>query len=131
MLEDEDAWRAFRYLLAPVRPLLAAAAVTQPLLGRFDWAWYLAPSRRVARSDLHHARLARARGRILEKTPRHVEHVGRLFACFPRAKLLYIHRHRPPRGGTAAGLLSAADAGRVEELLAPELARFGYASAVR
>src|SRR5829696_4963547 len=93
MLEDDDAWRAFLDSLAPVRPLLAAAAVTQPLLGRFGWAWYLAPSRRVARSYLHHAQLARACRRILEKTPRHVEHMGRLFACFPRARLLYIHRH--------------------------------------
>jgi hypothetical protein len=93
MLEDDDAWWAFLDSLRPVRPLLAAAAVTQPLLGRFGWAWYLAPSRRVARSYLHHAQLARACRRILEKTPRHVEHVGRLFACFPRARLLYIHRH--------------------------------------
>jgi hypothetical protein len=37
--------------LRPIRPLLATAAVTQPLLGeRFDWAWYLVPSRTVARS---------------------------------------------------------------------------------
>jgi hypothetical protein len=67
--------------------------VTQPLLDRFDWAWYLAPSRRVARSYLHHAQLARACDRVLEKTPRHVEHVGKRFACFPWARLLYIHRH--------------------------------------
>jgi hypothetical protein len=93
MLEDEDAWRAFLDSLRPLRPLLAAAAVGQRLLGRFGWAWYLAPSRRVARSYLHHAQLARACRRILEKTPRHVEHVGKLFACFPRARLLYIHRH--------------------------------------
>src|SRR4029453_13830088 len=36
---------------------------------------------------------ARPCGRTREKPPRHVEHVGKLFACFPQARLLYIHRH--------------------------------------
>ena len=94
MLSDDDAWRAFLASLRPVRPLLATAAVTQPLLaGRAGWAWYLAPSRLVARSYLWHAQRARGCRRILEKTPRHVEHIGKLLSCFPRARLLYIHRH--------------------------------------
>ena len=94
MLDDDDCWRAFLASLRPIRPLLRAAALTQPLLGeRFPWAWYLAPSRLVARSYLVHAQRARGSRRTLEKTPRHVEHVGRLFGCFPRARLLYIHRH--------------------------------------
>jgi hypothetical protein len=47
----------------------------------------------VARSYLHHAQQARGCRRILEKTPRHVEHIAKLLRCFPRARLLYIHRH--------------------------------------
>jgi Sulfotransferase family len=94
MLSDDDAWRAFLDSLRPVRPLLATAALSQPLLAeRFDWAWRLVPSRLVARSYLWHAQRARACRRILEKTPRHVEHIGKLLGCFPRARLLYIHRH--------------------------------------
>lgn len=94
MLEDDDHWRAFLASLDAIRPLLRVAAWTQPLLSpRFGWAWYLAPSRLVARSYLHHAQRARASKRILEKTPRHVEHIGKLFRSFPKAKMLYIHRH--------------------------------------
>jgi hypothetical protein len=35
----------------------------------------------------------RASQRVLEKTPRHVEHIDKLFHCFPKAQMLYIHRH--------------------------------------
>jgi predicted metal-dependent hydrolase len=94
MLEDDDSWQAFLSSLKPIRPLLRTAALTQPILDqRVPWAWYLVPSQLVARSYLVHAQRARASRRILEKTPRHVEHVDKLLRCFPRAKLLYIHRH--------------------------------------
>jgi hypothetical protein len=94
MLEDDHAWQAFLDSLKPIRPLLAAAALTQPLLGeKVPWAWHLAPSQLVARTYLHHAQQARGCRRILEKTPRHVEHIAKLLRCFPRARLLYIHRH--------------------------------------
>src|SRR6266496_3400973 len=94
MLDDEGCWQAFLDSLRPVRPLLRIAAWTQPVLGeRLPWAWYLAPSQLVARSYLVRAQRARASRRTLEKTPRHVEHVAKLFRCFPKAQMLYIHRH--------------------------------------
>jgi hypothetical protein len=91
---SREARRAFLDSLRPIRPLLRVAAWTYPVLGeRFAWAWYLAPSRLVARSYLVHAQRARGDRRILEKTPRHVEHVDKLLRCFPKARMLYIHRH--------------------------------------
>lgn len=94
MLEDDDCWQAFLASLSPIRPLLRVAAWTQPMLSeRWSWAWYLAPSQLVARSYLVHAQRARASRRVLEKTPRHIEHVNKLFRCFPKAQMLYIHRH--------------------------------------
>jgi Sulfotransferase family len=94
MLEDDETWQAFLASLSPIRPLLRIAAWTQLMLSEHEsWAWYLAPSQFVARSYLVHAQRARASRRILEKTPRHVEHVHKLFRCFPKAKMLYIHRH--------------------------------------
>ena len=63
------------------------------------------------------------------------EHVGRLFACFPRARLLFIHRHPVDvyssyvrRGRTDPRELAAVCAFLGEPF---DLARFGYASAVR
>jgi hypothetical protein len=94
MLEDDEAWLAFLASLSPIRPLLRVAAWTQPVLSKYcSWAWYLAPSQFVARSYLVHAHRARASRRVLEKTPRHVEHIDKLFHCFPKAQMLYIHRH--------------------------------------
>jgi hypothetical protein len=94
MVEDDDSWQDFLTSLRPIRPLLRPAAWAQPALSERVWlAWRLAPSRLVARSYVVHAQRARGSRRILEKTPRHIEHVKQLFQCFPKAKLLYIHRH--------------------------------------
>jgi hypothetical protein len=94
MLEDQRCWQAFLDSLRPIRPLLRIAAWARPPLGEgFSLAWHLSGGQLVARSYLVHAQRARGDRRILEKTPRHVEHVDKLFRCFPRARMLYIHRH--------------------------------------
>lgn len=84
MLEDETEWAGF---LRSVRPLLPWARLTPEFLGRRG------PWRLVARSYAFHARRARGVTRLLEKTPNHIHHIDQILRYFPRARLLYIHRH--------------------------------------
>lgn len=90
MLDDEIMWSRFLSSLRPVRGWLRTADRGGP---GFGMRWMLTPSKLVARSYLFHAQKARGCVRILEKTPNHVEHIPRLLSCFPKAKLLYVHRH--------------------------------------
>ncbi len=90
MLDDERAWQRFLQSIRPIRWWLGPAKRLGP---SFGVRWAFAPSRLVARSFVFHARQARGCRRLLEKTPNHVNHVPRLLACFPEARILYIHRH--------------------------------------
>lgn len=88
LLEDEQVWERFLASIRPLRPWLRATE----RLPAAD-AWRLGPARLVARSFAFHAREARGCERLLEKTPDHVHHIDRIVAAFPRARLLYVHRH--------------------------------------
>lgn len=87
MLDDSSEWGAFLVSLRPLRPVLRAAAQHRPGRG-WDWLTIL-----VCRLYIYHASRARGVGRLLEKTPGHIDHIDRILACFPAARLLYIHRH--------------------------------------
>jgi hypothetical protein len=78
MAYDESAYDSFLASIAPMRPLVGLLGVGQ----RF-----------VVRSYFHHARSARGVDRILEKSPAHIRHVDGLLAYYPKAQLIYIHRH--------------------------------------
>jgi hypothetical protein len=90
MLEDEVNWGRYLTSLNPIRGWLNAAERIGPGFGA---RWLLAPSKLAARSYLFHAQQARGCRRVLEKTPNHVEHIPRLLSCFPKAHILYVHRH--------------------------------------
>lgn len=90
MLEDDTAWGDFLASLQPIGGWLRAA---RRLGHAEDWRWRLGPAELVARSYAFHAWRARGCQRLLEKTPDHVHHIERLYRCFPRARLLYVHRH--------------------------------------
>lgn len=90
LLEDEDVWNDFLASIRPLRPWLRAAE----LAGRTaEQRWRLGPAVLVARSYAHHAWRARGCTRLLEKTPDHVLHIERIRTAFPRARMLYVHRH--------------------------------------
>ncbi|HZC27424.1 MAG TPA: sulfotransferase [Actinopolymorphaceae bacterium] len=96
-MSDNDAcYDAFLTSIAPLRPLLWAGETTRrlaPFSRGMSLVWAASGHPLVVRSYFHHARTARGVTRILEKTPDHVRHVDRLLRCYPRARLLYIHRH--------------------------------------
>lgn len=89
LLDDDDAWQDFLASIRHLRPWARAAAATPTV----DLQWRLGPARLVARSFAYHAWRARGCERLLEKTPDHVLHVDRIYASFPRARLVYVHRH--------------------------------------
>jgi hypothetical protein len=89
LLDDDAAWEAFLASIRPLKPWLRAAAAAPSAALR----WQLGPAVLVARSFAHHAWLARGCDRLIEKTPDHVHHIERLYAAFPGARLLYVHRH--------------------------------------
>lgn len=90
LLEDREEWSLFLESISRLRSWLRMASILGPT---FVWRWRLGPSKLVARSYVFHARRSRSVKRLLEKTPNHIYHIDRLLACFPAARLLYIHRH--------------------------------------
>lgn len=90
LLDDTDEWSHFLESISPLRSWSRLAAILGPT---FAWRWRLGPAKLVARSYAFHAKRARGSKRLLEKTPNHIYHIDRLLACFPAARLLYIHRH--------------------------------------
>lgn len=90
LLEDAEEWSHFLESVSPLRWWLRVASLLGPT---FAWRWRLGPTKLVARSYVFHAKRSRSVKRLLEKTPNHIYHIDRLLACFPAARLLYIHRH--------------------------------------
>lgn len=90
LLDDESAWDDFVDSLRALQPWLRLAERFGP---NFAWQRWLGPGRLVARSFAYHAWHARGCQRLLEKTPDHVHHIEHLYDCFPRARMLYVHRH--------------------------------------
>ncbi|MEQ7125189.1 sulfotransferase [Actinopolymorpha sp. B11F2] len=95
MAHDDDRYQAFLTSIAPLRPLLAAgeAALRRVPARHRSRIWTASGHPLVVRSYFHHVRTARGVKRVLEKTPSHVNYVHRLLRCYPKARLIYIHRH--------------------------------------
>ncbi len=96
MADDDACYDAFLASIAPLRPLLRVGEAVRrlaPFEVGMSQVWAATGHPWVVRSYFHHARRARGVGRILEKTPDHLRHTDRLLRCYPRARLIYIHRH--------------------------------------
>jgi hypothetical protein len=94
MLGDEEEWRGF---LSSIRIPRMLSALLIPanfvVKDRSDRLWKLNLSHLTVRSYFFHARLARGCRRLVEKTPTNTVNLKKLTLAFPRAQLLYIHRH--------------------------------------
>jgi Sulfotransferase family len=94
MLEDEGEYKRF---LASVRVPRAVSALVSPVnlavRDRSDALWAMNLSALVVRAYFFHAARARGVRRLVEKTPTNTRNLPKLAACFPRARLLYVHRH--------------------------------------
>ncbi|HEY8455561.1 MAG TPA: sulfotransferase [Actinopolymorphaceae bacterium] len=95
MAGDDERYNAFLESIAPLRPLFAAGELMLRLVPeRFrSSVWFASGHALVVRSYFHHAREARGVRRVLEKTPNQVGYVRQLLRCYPKARLIYIHRH--------------------------------------
>ncbi|MEQ7011314.1 sulfotransferase [Actinopolymorpha sp. B17G11] len=93
---DSQRYEDFLASLAPIRHLMRTGIVLQkriPSQRAKDLIWAATGHVLLVRSYFHHARLVRGARRVVEKTPSHIHHVNRLLRCYPRARLIYIHRH--------------------------------------
>jgi hypothetical protein len=94
MLDNAEEYRRF---LATIRVPRVVSALLVPVnlvvKDRSEALWLANLNRLVVRSYFFHATLARHCRRLVEKTPTNTENLGRLAACFPLARFLYIHRH--------------------------------------
>ncbi len=94
MLGDADAYEAF---VRSIRVPRAVSALSAPLnllvRDRVGWLWQANMGPLVLRSYFFHAMGARGCARLVEKTPTNTVHLDKLSAAFPKARLLYIHRH--------------------------------------
>jgi hypothetical protein len=97
MADSAEHYDAFLDSIGSLRPLLRLGETTLRIAGGhrrgMGKVWAATGHPHVVRSYFHHARHARGVERILEKTPGHIMHVGRLLRCYPDARLIYIHRH--------------------------------------
>ena len=96
MATDDERYQAFLKSISSLRPALRLGDLMAPRIGArglsdLIWAW--TGHTHLVRSYFHHAQQARGVRRVLEKTPGHVRHVNRLLRCYPKARLIYIHRH--------------------------------------
>ncbi|MCZ6783945.1 MAG: sulfotransferase [Proteobacteria bacterium] len=87
-IRDPRGRRLLRYLLGNEG---AAAEMLDALGPRQDWPRERWPE--LLRVFFSFAKRARGVRRVLEKTPRHVHHLDRLYAAFPRARVLLCMRH--------------------------------------
>lgn len=93
MLKDDKAFKAFLHALVPIRPALRLAERSYERYGERVWSWPGSPLPLVVRAFFYYARRARGADRVVEKSTTHVAHTQALLRCYPRARLIYIHRH--------------------------------------
>jgi hypothetical protein len=94
MLYDDSEYRDFLRSIRVVRAASLVNALPNLVVrnpGRV--MWHLNLGRLLLRSYFFHAARARGCNRIVEKTPTNTRHIGTLTDAFPRARLLYVHRH--------------------------------------
>jgi len=94
MLGDEGAYQDFLRSIAVLRVVSALWVGPNYLLrDRAAWLWYANLNHLVLRSYFFHATGARGCRRLVEKTPTNTPNLAKLTRTFPRARLLYVHRH--------------------------------------
>ena len=94
MLEDEAEYARF---LSTIRVPRVVSALLSPVnfavRDRSRLLWSANLSALVVRAYFFHASRARGCRRLVEKTPTNTPNLDRIEASFPRARLLYVHRH--------------------------------------
>jgi hypothetical protein len=89
--------RAYQDFLRSIRALRVVSALwvgpNYLLRDRADWLWYANLNHLLLRSYFFHAAAARGCRRLVEKTPTNTPNIAKLTRTFPRARLLYVHRH--------------------------------------
>jgi hypothetical protein len=94
MLGDRRAYRDFLRSIGALRVVSALWVGPNYLLrDRADWLWYANLNHLLLRSYFFHAAAARGCRRLVEKTPTNTPNIAKLTRTFPRARLLYVHRH--------------------------------------
>ena len=94
MLDDLRAYQEFLRSIAVLRVVSALWVGPNYLLrDRAAWLWYANLNQLLLRSYFLHAAGARGCSRLVEKTPTNTPNIAKLTRTFPRARLLYIHRH--------------------------------------
>jgi Sulfotransferase family len=94
MLGDVRAYQEFLRSIAVLRVVSALWVGPNYLLrDRAAWLWYANLNHLLLRSYFFHAATARGCSRLVEKTPTNTPNIAKLTKTFPRARLLYVHRH--------------------------------------
>jgi hypothetical protein len=94
MLGDMRAYQDFLRSIAVLRVVSALWVGPNYLLrDRAAWLWYANLNHLLLRSYFFHAAGARGCRRLVEKTPTNSPNIAKLTRAFPRARLLYVHRH--------------------------------------
>jgi Sulfotransferase family len=92
-----DDSQEFDRFLRSIRLAKVATAALAPVnyvrRDRWSWLFYAGLGPAVLRSFVFHATRARGCRRLVEKTPTNAQHLQKLTAAFPHARLLYVHRH--------------------------------------
>ena len=94
MLGDRRAYQEFLRSIGVPRVVSALWVGPNYLLrDRAAWLWYANLNHLLLRSYFFHATAARGCRRLVEKTPTNTPNLAKLTRTFPRARLLYVHRH--------------------------------------
>jgi hypothetical protein len=94
MLGDRRAYQNFLHSIGVLRVVSALWVGPNYLLrDRAAWLWYANLNHLLLRSYFFHAAAARGCRRLVEKTPTNTPNLAKLTRTFPRARLLYVHRH--------------------------------------
>jgi hypothetical protein len=94
MLGDRRAYQDFLRSIGVLRVVSALWVGPNYLLrDRAAWLWYANLNHLLLRSYFFHAAAARGCRRLVEKTPTNTPNLAKLTRTFPRARLLYVHRH--------------------------------------
>jgi hypothetical protein len=95
MLNDQQQYEKFLNTIAKIRIMhrLLYFPKSARLVAAMPFWWRINLNHIVLRSYFYYANKARGSKRILEKTPKNLEHAHKLLLSFPKCKMIYIYRH--------------------------------------
>jgi hypothetical protein len=95
MLNDKEQYEKFLKTITKIRILhrLFYIPKSSRLVASIPLWWRINLNHMVLRSYFYFARKARGSERLLEKTPKNLEHAPKLLLAFPKCKMIYIYRH--------------------------------------